>query len=228
MIGIIGAMDIEVAGIKALLCDVSSKNISGVEFVLGKYKNEDVVVAKCGIGKVFAALCTEAMILSFAPDMIINVGIAGALDKTLDVGDVVIASHVLQHDMDTSPLGDPVGLLSGINIIEIPADEKLVSGLTRAAEALSLPHKIGKIATGDQFVATKEQKKTIVENFGAASCEMEGGAIGQVCYVNSVPFCVLRTMSDKADGDAHIDYPTFCKTAADNNIGIIKAFLNQI
>ncbi len=228
MIGIIGAMDIEVTGIKALLTDVLVKNISGIEFVSGKYKNEDVVVARCGIGKVFAALCAEAMILSFSPRMIINVGVAGALDKMLDVGDVVIASHVLQHDMDTSPLGDPKGLLSGINIIEIPANEKIVSGLAQATSSLSLPHKVGKIASGDQFVASREQKKAITENFGADSCEMEGGAIGHVCYINDVPFGVLRTMSDRADGDAKVDYPTFCKTAADNNINIIKMFLDRI
>ena len=114
MIGIIGAMDIEVESIKSLLTDISVKTVSGVDFVSGKFKNLDVVVAKCGVGKVFAALCTEAMILKYNPKMIINVGVAGCLDKNLKIGDIVIADNVVQHDMDTSPLGDPVGMLSDI------------------------------------------------------------------------------------------------------------------
>jgi len=225
MIGIIGAMDIEVEKIKGFLTDVSEEKISVINFVSGKFENKDVVVAKCGVGKVFAGLCAEAMILKYTPELIINVGVAGCLDETLKIGDIVIADSVCQHDMDTSPLGDPVGMLSDINIIKIPADEKAYRLFGECAKELSLPYSIATIASGDQFVSSSEKKKYIIDNFGAKSCEMEGGAIGHVCYVNNVPFAVLRAMSDGADDGAKMDFPTFAKMAAENSTNVIKAFL---
>lgn len=228
MIGIIGAMDIEVESIKSLLTDTHEENISGVNFVCGKFKKNDVVVAKCGVGKVFAALCAEAMILKFNPGMIINVGVAGCLDATLKIGDIVIADSVVQHDMDTSPLGDPVGMLSDINIIKIPADENICNILKKSVEALGISHSVGTIASGDQFVADNSKKQFIIDNFGAKSCEMEGGAIGHVCYVNKIPFGVLRSMSDGADDGANMDFPTFAKLAAENSTKVINKFLSEI
>ena len=228
MIGIIGAMDIEVEKIKAFLTDISEEVVSGVNFVRGKFEDKDVVVAKCGVGKVFAALCAEAMILKYSPRLIINVGVAGCLDKTLKIGDIVIADNVCQHDMDTSPLGDPIGLLSDINIIKIPADQKACELFERCAKELSLPFSVGTIASGDQFVSSAEKKDFIIDNFHAKSCEMEGGAIGHVCYVNNVPFAVLRAMSDGADDGAKMDFPTFAKMAAENSTCVIKKFLSII
>ena len=228
MIGIIGAMDIEVEKIKAFLTDVSEEKISGVNFVSGKFSGKDVVVAKCGVGKVFSGLCAEAMILKYSPELIINVGVAGCLDENLKIGDIVIADNVCQHDMDTSPLGDPVGLLSDINIIKIPADKKACDLFIKCAEELSLPYSVGTIASGDQFVSSAEKKKFIIDNFDAKSCEMEGGSIGHVCYVNNVPFAVLRAMSDGADDGAKMDFPTFAKMAAENSTQVIKAFLSKI
>ena len=228
MIGIIGAMDIEVEKIKGFLTDVSEEKISGVNFVSGKFGEKDIVVAKCGVGKVFAGLCAEAMILKYSPSLIINVGVAGCLDSTLKIGDIVIADSVCQHDMDTSPLGDPVGLLSDINVIKISADKNACDLFSECAKELSLPYSIGTIASGDQFVSSAEKKQFIIDNFGAKSCEMEGGAIGHVCYVNNVPFAVLRAMSDGADDGAKMDFPTFAKMAAQNSTQVIKAFLSKI
>ncbi len=227
MIGIIGAMEIEVEKIKAFLTDVQAETISGVNFVRGKFDEKDVVVAKCGVGKVFAGLCAEAMILKYNPELIINVGVAGCLDETLKIGDIVIADSVCQHDMDTSPLGDPVGMLSDINIIKIPADKKAYELFSECAKELSLPYSVGTIASGDQFVSSGDKKKFIIDNFGAKSCEMEGGAIGHVCYVNKVPFAVLRAMSDGADDGAKMDFPTFVKLAAENSTLVIKTFLSK-
>lgn len=227
MIGIIGAMDIEVEKIKGFLTNIAEEKISGVNFVRGKFEDKDVVVAKCGVGKVFAGLCAEAMILKYSPDLIINVGVAGCLDETLKIGDIVIADQVCQHDMDTSPLGDPIGLLSDINIIKIPADKKACELFSECAEALSMSYTVGTIASGDQFISSAEKKKFIIENFGAKSCEMEGGAIGHVCYVNNVPFSVLRAMSDGADDGAKMDFPTFVKVAAENSTNMIKLFLSK-
>lgn len=227
MIGIIGAMEIEVEKIKAFLTDTTSEIVSGVTFVRGKFCEKDVVVAKCGVGKVFAGLCAEAMILKYDPELIINVGVAGCLDESLKIGDIVIADSVCQHDMDTSPLGDPVGMLSDINIIKIPADKKAYELFSECAKELSLPYSVGTIASGDQFVSSSDKKKYIIDNFGAKSCEMEGGAIGHVCYVNKVPFTVLRAMSDGADDGAKMDFPTFAKLAAENSTRVIKTFLSK-
>lgn len=228
MIGIIGAMDIEVESIKSLLTDTRKETVSGITFVCGKFEKLDVVVAKCGVGKVFAALCAEAMILKFTPRMIINVGVAGCLDKNLKIGDIVIADSVVQHDMDTSPLGDPVGLLSDINIIKIPADKNICSLLEKSAYSLGLSNSVGTIASGDQFVADNSKKQFIIDTFGAKSCEMEGGAIGHVCYVNNVPFGVLRSMSDGADDGAKMDFPTFTRLAAENSTKVINKFLSEV
>lgn len=228
MIGIIGAMEIEVENVKAFLTDIKHEKISGVDFVSGKYKNTDVVVAKCGVGKVFAALCAEAMIMRYSPKIIINTGVAGALADGLKIGDIVIADAVVQHDMDTSALGDPPGMISGIDIIDIPADKEVVSLLEKSVDALKLNHVTGKIASGDRFVADDNTKKYIKNNFSAVSCEMEGAAIGHVCYVNNVSFGVLRAMSDEANGDAQVDFPSFVKTAAENSTNVIKGFLSLI
>lgn len=228
MIGIIGAMDIEVESIKSLLSDTVTENISGVDYVAGKFGEKDVVVAKCGVGKVFSALCTEAMILKYNPEIIINVGVAGCLTPELKIGDIVIADRVVQHDMDTSPLGDPIGMLSDINIVHINADEKITAILEESVKSAGFDYRIGTIASGDQFVADKEKKDFIKSNFGAISCEMEGGSIGHVCYVNKVPFAVLRAMSDGADDGANMDFPTFCKMAAENEVTVIRDFLKRI
>ena len=149
MIGIIGAMKIEVEALWADMTDKKSESISGIEFVSGKLYGADVVVAQCGIGKVFAAACAQTMILRYSVDSIINTGVAGTLSPELSVGDIAVSSACVQHDMDTSPLGDPVGLISGINIIEIPADPALCEAVLRAATSLGVNCRAGIIASGD-------------------------------------------------------------------------------
>ncbi len=227
MIGIIGAMTVEIEGIRAKMTEKSEKIISGVTYVSGRLGKNKVVTAVCGIGKVFAAICTQTMILEFKPDVIINTGVAGSLSPMLNVCDIAVASKVVQHDMDTSPLGDPKGLVSGINMIYFEADERASNLLAHIAADNGINTVLGVIASGDQFIASKEGKQGIVSEFGAIACEMEGAAIGHVCYVNGVPFAVLRAISDKADGVAEIDYPSFCKMAADNYIKVICAFAEK-
>ena len=227
MIGIIGAMTVEIEGIRASMTEKSEKIISGVTYVSGKLGKNEVVTAVCGIGKVFAAICTQTMILEFKPDVIINTGVAGSLSSELNVCDIAVAGNVVQHDMDTSPLGDPKGLISGINVIYFEADKKASALLSDIARENGINTVLGTIASGDQFIASKEVKNAIVSEFGAIACEMEGASIGHVCYVNKVPFAVLRAISDKADGVAEIDYPTFCKMAADNYIKVVCAFADR-
>lgn len=227
MIGIIGAMTVEIEGIRAKMTEKTEKSISGVTYVSGKLGKNEVVTAVCGIGKVFAAICTQTMILEFKPDVIINTGVAGSLSPMLNVCDIAVADKVVQHDMDTSPLGDPKGLISGINVIYFEADGKVSGLLAEIARENGINTVLGTIASGDQFIASKEVKAGILSEFGAIACEMEGAAIGHVCYVNKVPFTVLRAISDKADGVAEIDYPTFCKMAADNYVRVISAFAER-
>ncbi len=221
MIGIIGAMESETTAIIREMEQVEAQTISGIRFVRGRWCGKDVVVATCGVGKVFAALCTEAMILTYRPDCIINTGVAGALDPALEIMDVVIAEQVVQHDMDTSPLGDPVGMISGINQVELPADKKLIKAFAKAAEAVGAKAVRGIVASGDQFIAEQQKKNLIRTRFNAACCEMEGAAIGHVCHVNKVPFAVLRAISDGASEEAVMDFPVFVKKAAKQSINIL-------
>ena len=227
MIGIIAAMVPEIEKVKAAMTDMETRTVSGIEFVSGKLYGKDAVVAKCGIGKVFAALCAQTMILTYSPEYIINIGVGGTLTDKLSIGDIAISSDVVQHDMDTSPLGDPVGLVSGINIVHFPASERLTASLAAAADKLGINRLIGTVASGDQFIASKERKQFIRESFGAIACEMEGAAVGHVCYVNSVPFAVLRAISDSADDSSHMDYGEFVLLAAERSFGVISEFIKN-
>ena len=221
-------MKVEADGIKAKIEDAKHETVSGIEFVSGRLGEKNVVVAQCGVGKVFAALCTEAMILRYSPDCIINTGVAGALDPGLSILDVVVADSVVQHDMDTSALGDPAGMISGINIVNIPADSRVCNALCEGVRAAGANVLCGTVASGDQFVSDSETKAKIHTVFGAASCEMEGAAVGHVCYVNGVPFGVIRAMSDGGDDAANMDFPTFAAKAAEISSAAVLEFLTRI
>ena len=225
MIGIIAAMDVEMKSLRSYMENTETEVISGIRFVRGTLEGKDVVTAVCGIGKVFAALCAQTMILHYQPKCIINTGVAGTLTDALTIGSIAVSSAVVQHDMDTSPLGDPVGLISGINKVELPADRLLTGQLSACAKVMGIKTATGVIASGDQFVASAERKAFIVEHFTAIACEMEGAAVGQVCYVNKVPFCVLRAISDSADGSSHMDYPTFVQMAAEQSVALLRRFM---
>ncbi|MBQ8146645.1 MAG: 5'-methylthioadenosine/adenosylhomocysteine nucleosidase [Clostridia bacterium] len=223
IIGIIGAMDIEVDAIISSMSDKDETIISGIKFVSGKIYNKNVVVAKCGVGKVFAAICAQTMIIEYSPKVIINTGVAGSLVSGFNVLDVAIAKSVVQHDMDTSALGDPKGLISGINAVYIDTDKDVLNALKFASCAVDCNIKEGVIASGDKFISDKNEKAQINNSFNAIACEMEGASIGQVCYVNNVPFGVLRAISD-GDG-AEMDYMTFAPKAAEQSIKMILEFI---
>lgn len=225
MIGIIGAMKPEIDGIKEILENKTIETVSGIEFVRGTYCGKEIVAAKSGIGKVFAALCAQTMILKYSPEAVINIGVGGTLSKNLGICDIAVATAVVQHDMDTSALGDPVGLLSGLDIIEIPCSTSLKDALCDCISELNIGFEAGVIASGDQFIAKEEQKQKIKESFNAIACEMEGGSIGHVCFVNGVDFCVLRAISDGANDGADMDYPAFMEKAAKNSLEVMKKFL---
>lgn len=225
-IGIIGAMQMEVDNLKEAMENQTTETVSGVNFVCGNIGDVEVVAAVCGVGKVFAAICTEAMILKFKPDMIINIGVAGTLTKDLSVLDVAVASDVFQHDMDTSALGDPVGLISGLNQIFFPTDEKMRNVLCEVLKDKGIHYICGPVATGDLFMHEPAKKAQIREMFGAIAAEMEGGSIGHVCTVNNVPFAVLRSISD-GDGGA-MDYQTFAEKAAVVSSEVVLEFIARL
>lgn len=225
VIGIIGAMQMEIDNLKEAMTDTTVSTYSGVEFVKGNIDGKEVVAAVCGIGKVFAAICAEAMILKFDVDMIVNIGVAGSLTKDLSVLDIAVAKNVVQHDMDTSAIGDPVGLLSGINTIFLDANKSMNEVLCKCIEEKGISYKLGTIATGDQFIAKKEQKDLIKNRFEAIAAEMEGGSIGHVCFINNVPFAILRSISDSEGGA--MDYETFAEKAAVQSIEVVLDFIKK-
>ena len=216
-IGIIGAMAPEVEGLISRLENRELKLVSGVSIYSGELLGKRVAVAQCGVGKVFAAICAEAMILNYSPKLLVNTGVGGALGAGITTTNVVIADKLCQHDIDTSAVGDPKGLISGINKIYFETDERAVEILSRAAAELAITSFVGTIATGDQFVSSTSEKARIVSEFSAICCEMEGAAIAQVATVNNVPFAVVRAISDSADGEATMDFPTFLPIAAENS-----------
>jgi len=225
-IGIIGAMTDEVKGLVARLDGHEKVTYLGIEFHTGTIFSKPVVIARCGIGKVFAAMCASAMIMKFSPRLIVNTGVGGALSGTLSCGDIVVGERLVQHDMDTSAIGDPVGLVSGINKIFFDADEravKILMGLSHGSYSICR----GVIASGDRFVADTQTKQRIATVFGATVCEMEGAAIAQVAYVSGTPFVVVRAISDGANDDARLDYPTFLALAAKNSQGLTLSLIEQ-
>lgn len=228
MIGIIGAMQVEIQGLRAMLTEQETVTYSGIEFSTGKLNGTPVVMAVCGVGKVFAALCAQTMCLKFPVTAIINTGVAGTLCPELGIGDVAIATDVVQHDMDTAGLGDPVGMISGINIIHIPASPEMGQLVEETAKAQGLHTHKGTIATGDQFLCEEGRKHWIHETFGAIAGEMEGGSIGHVCHVNGVPFVVIRVISDDANGNAPEDFPAFAAKAAQTGINITAAMVAKL
>ena len=228
-LGIIGAMEIEVAILKSKLENPRVTKVGPMEFFEGKLAGCEVVIVMCGVGKVHAAMCTQVLCSSFGVNAIVNTGVAGSLDAQLDICDVLVSTDVIQHDMDVTHLGYDVGKVPGLDVQAFPADEKLRKLAFEVSEAIRPGHtKMGRVATGDQFVNSRELKEKIIENTGAKCTEMEGGAIAQVAYVNKVPFVILRAISDKADDSADLDYPTFEKLAAANCAAVTEALAERL
>lgn len=213
-LGIIGAMEQEIETLLCKMQGVSQRECAGTVFYDGKLESLSVVVVRCGIGKVNAALCTQILCDLYEVTHIINTGIAGSLCAELDIGDIVISRDVMHHDVDCTVFGYACGQVPGMPEV-YASDENLVQLAQKAAEEISFGHsRIGRVASGDQFVCSAEKKAQIVADTSAICTEMEGAAIAQTAYRNGVPFVVLRAISDKADNSAEMDYPTFEQQAA--------------
>jgi len=228
MVGLIGAMAVEVEALMEQMTERCEQRIGMDLFVSGKLYGVDAVLSVCGPGKVNAALCTQSMILHYQPEWILNLGVAGAGDADVFIGDMVVAVSTVQHDVDTSPIGDPVGMVSKINLIEIPCDASLREKLVHAASYVDgMRVHEGIIATGDQFIHDGRIRGRIHDLFHAKAVEMEGGAVAQACYMHGVPCGVLRSISDRADGQSEMDYPTFTKLAASHSQQVVELLLKR-
>ncbi len=224
MLGIIGAMDKEVDMLAAEMTDAAEETIGYNRFYRGRLHGVNVCLARCGVGKVHAALCAAVMIREMGVDAVLNVGVAGALDERLRIGDVVVADSAVQHDVDTTPLGDPLGMVSGPDMIHFPCDGTLRALLDRAAAAAGLTALHAAVATGDQFVAAEEQQDFLRRYYGAAACDMEGGAIAQTCYEMGVPYAACRAISDTRRGDGR-EYMEKARIACLREQALVRAFM---
>ena len=229
-IGVIGAMEIEIEGLRAQMEEVREETVSGVRFTSGTLCGREVVLCVCGIGKVFAAIAAEAMILHFGVTALINTGVAGSLNNALDIGDIVLSSCAQEHDMDVSPLGDPVGIIPRMEQSIFTADETLVSLAKSACEKANpdIHCHIGKVVSGDQFIASAEKKNYLIETFHGDCAEMEGAAMAHTAYLNNVPFLIIRAISDKADNSGHMDYPVFAKQAIIHTVSLLKELYQHL
>ncbi len=229
MLGIIGAMDEEVARLKEMISGLHIVQGAGMEFYKGQIHEKNVVVVKCGVGKVNAAMCTQAMIDLFSVDAIINTGIAGSLDAGIDIGDIVLATDTVEHDMDVAALGYEPGVIPDTETSVFATDVELLDIAQMAARAAKLDVKVftGRVVSGDQFISSREKKEWLVSKFGGRCAEMEGASIGHVAVLNRVPYLVVRAISDKADDSAQMDYPAFAAKAIENSVRLMTEIINR-
>ena len=227
-IGLIGAMAAEIEALLAAMEEKTQEQIGSFVFYLGKISGVDCVLVQCGIGKVAAAVCTQTLLLKFCPDAVVNLGVAGGIGKEVRIGDLVLSEAVVEHDMNTTALGDPPGYLSGLDLVYIKSDPRLLSVFAETAELLGIRVHRGVIATGDLFVSSAKQAQKLAERFSAKACEMEGGSVGHACRLMNVPFLVLRSISDNADDLAKVDYPQFVTESAKRYGALIRSALPRI
>lgn len=229
-IGIIGAMDLEVDSLKAEMTVSKVERKAGMEFFEGTLNGASVVIVRCGIGKVNAALCAQLLADLFQVTHIINTGVAGSLNAKLDIGDILISTDALQHDMDVTIFGYQPGEVPQLGLRELPADKRLAE-LAKAACEKANPdiHVIfGRVVSGDQFISSKEVKNRLIQQFAGDCTEMEGAAIAQAAYLNNIPFVIIRAISDKADDSSEMDYPTFEAAAAKHSAALVKEMVRSI
>jgi adenosylhomocysteine nucleosidase len=229
-VGIIGAMDKEVAGLKSEIKVKEIKTIAGIEFYSGTLQGKEVVLLKSGIGKVNSAMATDILIREFKAEKIIFTGVAGAVNNKLNVGDVVISTDLAEHDYDTTVFGDKLGDVPGSDNGKFYADKDLIALAEASAQkVLGKTHVFrGTIVTGDQFIADKQKVKFLEDTFGAWAVEMEGASVAHVATLYKVPFVIIRAVSDKADGSAHVTYDEFSEKAAQNSIKIVNDMLKKM
>ena len=223
MLGIIGAMDEEVAKIKERLENVEVQTFGGMDFYKGNFEGKSVVVVRSGIGKVNAAVCAQILANRYQVSGIVNTGIAGSLMAKIDIGDIVLSTDALQHDMDATNFGYPAGQIPRMDVLSFPADPKLLALAKECCGRVNpeIHTYEGRVVSGDQFISDQKKKDWLIETFHGYCTEMEGAAIAQAAYLNGIPFLIIRAISDKADNSANVDYPTFEAQAIIHSVNLM-------
>ena len=229
-IGIIGAMEMEVETLKEQLSDPVKETVARMEFCEGTLKGVPVVVVRSGVGKVNAAMCTQILADRFGVDAVINTGVAGSLDARINIGDIVISTDAVHHDVDATLFGYAPGEVPQLGITAFPADEALAQAAERACRKAAPEISVfrGRVTSGDQFIVSREKKDQIRETFGGMCTEMEGASIAQAAWLNQVPFIIVRAISDKADESAQVEYPVFEEQAARHCAGMIGELMKEL
>ncbi len=230
MIGIIGAMDEEIAKLKEDMTEMQAEQRGGLSFLKGKLRDHEVVVVRSGIGKVNAGACTQTLIDRYNVDAVINTGIAGSLDASINIGDIVLSEDAVQYDMDATAFGYALGEIPRVGTLAFRASERLIDIAEEENRHVNpdIHTFIGRVCSGDLFVSDNEKKDWIKSRFQGSCCEMEGAAIAQIAYQNQVPFLIIRAISDKADGSASVDYPTFEKKAIEHCVRLTEAVVARL
>lgn len=230
-LGIIGAMSVEVQTLKETMEELKVSTRAGMEFYEGTLEGLPAVVVQCGVGKVNAALCVQVLCDCYGVTHVVNTGVAGSLCAELDIGDLVISDDAMYHDFNCAPINPcyAVGQVPGLPVRSFAADKELINMAFNAAESVNPGHvRIGRVASGDQFVCSKDQKNQIIEDTGALCTEMEGTAIAHAAWRNDVPFVIIRAISDKADDSAEMDYPTFENIAAHRCANVTRTLARSL
>jgi len=229
-IGIIGAMELEVEQLKARMSGVRIVKKAGMDFHEGTLNGASVVVVRCGIGKVNAALCVQILADIFEVTHVINTGVAGSLNAELDIGDILISRDALHHDMDVTIFGYKPGEVPQMGRREFPADERLAALAKDACEKANpgIHVRIGRVVSGDQFISDKAVKARLISEFAGDCAEMEGASVAHGAYLNGIPFVIIRAISDKADDSAEMDYPAFEAAAAKHSAALVTEMVRNI
>ena len=229
-IGIIGAMELEVSELKSAMKDVNITKKAGMEFNEGLLNDVPVVVVRSGVGKVNAGICVQILKDIFDVDYIINTGVAGSLNASLDIGDILISKDAIHHDVDATIFGYKLGEVPQLGVWEFKADERLGQLAKETCEQVNpdIKARIGRVVSGDQFISSSEVKEKLIKEFKGDCAEMEGASIAHASFLNDIPFVIIRAISDKADNSAQMDYPTFEKAAAIHSAMLVKELVKNI
>lgn len=230
MLGIIGAMTQEVANLKEQMTEVTIQTRAGMDFYQGKLRGKDVVVVRSGIGKVNAAVCSQILADQYQVTGIINTGIAGSLRNEINIGDIVLSKDTIQHDMDATGFGYPVGQIPQMEESVFQGDVKLIEAAKRCCEKVipEIGVHVGRVVSGDQFISDKAKKEWLIQTFQGYCTEMEGAAIAQAAYLNQIPFLIIRAISDKADDSAEMDYEEFEAKAIEHSVKLVTAMVEEL
>ena len=223
MLGIIGAMDEEVAKLKEHMTDVTVTKKASMDFYKGNLNGKEVVVVRSGIGKVNAGICTQILVDDFDVTAVVNTGIAGSLRNEINIGDIVLSTDTVEHDVEATAFGYPVGQIPRMDTFSFEADKKLIELARQCCEKVNPEVQVftGRVVSGDQFISSKEKKNWLIETFDGYCTEMEGASIAHCAYLNEIPFLIIRAISDKADDSAHMDYPAFEALAIERSVKLI-------